>query len=80
MLTRCRQHPQAFPFRHGRIYSGKSTRTLAWRRWLTTLCFDYPAPQIVLQDYIHAVEDAQARVAGLTRQIEDLPKRLSQRR
>ena len=34
--------------------------------------FDYPAQQIVLQDYIHAVEDAEARVAGLTRQIEEL--------
>jgi transposase len=72
MLTKCRQHLQAFLLRHGRIYSGKSTRTLAWRRWLTTIRFDYPAQQIVLQDYIHAVEDAQARVAGLTRQIEEL--------
>jgi hypothetical protein len=72
MLTKCRQHLQAFLLRHGRIYSGKSTRTLAWRRWLTTLRFDYPAQQIVLQDYIHAVEDAEARVAGLTRQIEEL--------
>jgi transposase len=72
MLTKCRQHLQAFLLRQGRIYSGKSTRTLAWRRWLTTIRFDYPAQQIVLQDYIHAVEDAEARVAGLTRQIEEL--------
>jgi transposase len=66
MLTKCRQQLQAFLLRHGRIYSGKSTRTQAWRRWLSTIRFDYPAQQIVLQDYIHAVEDAEARVAGLT--------------
>jgi transposase len=72
MLTKCRQHLQAFLLRHGRIYSGKSTRTLAWRPWLTMICIDCPAQQIVLQDYIHAVEAAQARVAGLTCQIEEL--------
>jgi transposase len=66
MLTKCRQHLQAFLLRHGQIYSGKSTRTRAWRRWLTTIRFDYPAQQIVLQDYIHAVEDAEARVEELT--------------
>jgi transposase len=34
--------------------------------------FDHPAQQIVLQDYIHAVADAQGRVELLTRQIEEL--------
>lgn len=32
----------------------------------------HPAQQVVLQDYIHAVTDSEARVARLTRQIEDL--------
>jgi transposase len=36
------------------------------------LRFDHPAQQIVLQDYIHAVEDGEARVARLLRQIEEL--------
>lgn len=31
-----------------------------------------PAQQIVLQDYIHAIEDAEERVVRLTRQIEEL--------
>ena len=46
------------------IYAGKKGWTLAYRRWLTTLRFEHPAQQIVLQDYIHAVQDAEARVAA----------------
>jgi transposase len=34
--------------------------------------FDHPAQQIVLQDYIHAVPDAEARRTRLTRQIDEL--------
>ena len=34
--------------------------------------FDHPAQQIVLQDYIHAVGDAEARRDRLVRQIEEL--------
>lgn len=43
-----------------------------WGGWLTTVRFDHPAQQIVLQDYIHAVQDAEARRDRLTRQIEEL--------
>ena len=32
----------------------------------------HPAQQIVLQDYVHAVQDAEARLDRLTRQIEEL--------
>jgi hypothetical protein len=35
--------------------------TRAYRRWLTTVRFDHPAQQIVLQDYIHAVEELLPR-------------------
>jgi hypothetical protein len=45
---------------------------LAYRRWLTTVRFAHPAQQIVLQDYIHAVQDAEAQLDPLTRQIEEL--------
>jgi hypothetical protein len=41
-------------------------------RWLTTIRFAHPAQQIVLQDYIHAAQDAEARLDRLTRQIEEL--------
>jgi hypothetical protein len=39
---------------------------------LTTVRFDHPAQQIVLQDYIHAVEDAEKRIGRLVEQIEPL--------
>jgi transposase len=72
VLGKARQHLQGFLLRHGRIYAGRTTWTLAYRRWLTTLRFTHPAQQIVLQDYIHAVQDAERRVARLAEQIADL--------
>lgn len=67
-----RQHLQGFLLRHGRTYSGKKGWTKAYRRWLSTVRFEHPAQQIVLQDYIHAVTNAEARVAQLTKQIVEL--------
>jgi transposase len=72
VLGKARQHLQGFLLRHGRIYRGVRGWTRAYRRWLTTVRFDHPAQQIVLQDYIHAVEDAEARLARLEHQIEEL--------
>src|SRR5947208_14582539 len=72
VLSKARQHLQGFLLRHDRIYRGARAWTLAYRRWLTTVRFDHPAQQIVLQDYIHAVEDAELRRHRLTRQIEEL--------
>ncbi|WP_420869083.1 hypothetical protein [Cereibacter azotoformans] len=69
---KARQHLQGFLLRHGRIYPGKKGWTKAYRRWLTTVRFTHPAQQIVLQDHIHAVTDAEARIERLTRQIADL--------
>ena len=64
VLGKARQHLQGFLLRQGRIYGGRTTWTLAYRRWLTTLRFAHPAQQIVLQDYIHgnlAVRTAAVR-------------------
>ena len=72
VLGKARQHLQGFLLRHGRICRGVRGWTRAYRRWLTTVRFDHPAQQIVLQDYIHAVEDAEARLARLEQQIEEL--------
>jgi transposase len=69
---KARQHLQGFLLRHGRIYPGKKGWTKAYRRWLTTVRFEHPAQQIVLQDYIDAVTDAEARIERLTGQIADL--------
>lgn len=70
-LRRTRQQLTGFLLRHGHVRHGNNW-TLAHRRWLSTIRFDHPAGQIVLQDYIHAVEDAEARRDRLTGQIEEL--------
>ena len=72
VLGKARQHLQGFLLRHERVYVGKTGGTLAYRRWLTTVRFDHPAQQLVLQDYIHAVADGEAQVERLTGQVEGL--------
>jgi transposase len=72
VLVKARQHLQGFLLRHERIYCGSRTWTLAYRRWLSTVRFGHPAQQIVLQDYIHAVQEAETRRDRLTQQIENL--------
>jgi len=72
VLTKARQHLTGFLLRHGTIYAGLRAWTVAYRRWLTTVRFAHPAQQIVLQDYVHAVEDAEKRIARLGEQIEQL--------
>jgi transposase len=52
---------QGFLLRNSRVYAGKKGWTLPYRRWLTTVRFDHPAQQVVLQDYIHSVHDAEER-------------------
>jgi transposase len=69
---KARQHLQGFSRRHGRIHPGKKGWTKAYRRWLSTVRFEHSAQQIVLQDYVHAVTDAEARIERLTKQIADL--------
>jgi hypothetical protein len=51
------QHLQGFLLRHGQIYPGKKK---PYRCLLSTVRFHHPAQQIVFQDYIHAVTDAEA--------------------
>lgn len=72
VLGKARQHLGGFLLRHAKIFAGQGAWTLAYRRWLTTVRFDHPAQQIVLQDYIYAVEDAEKRIARLVQQIEQL--------
>ncbi len=71
-VTKSRQQLQGFLLRNGRIHAGKKGWTVAYRRWLTTIRFDHPAQQIVLQDYIHVVQDAEARAARILDHIEAL--------
>ncbi len=70
MELKARQRLGAFLLRHGRVYSaGRSRWTQAHFRWLEAQRFEQPVQQVVFQEYIDAVTQAQARVAGLEGQM-----------
>ena len=80
-LERCREDckhaerraPQrltSFLLRHGRIYSGGRRWTQAYFRWLETQRFEHPTQQIVFQEYVDSVQQAQARVQGLEEELQ----------
>jgi transposase len=71
-VRRARQQLGGFLLRHGRIYDGKKAWTRSHRVWLTRQRFEHPAQQIVLQDYIVAVGDAERRRDALGQQISEL--------
>lgn len=66
---KARQRLGAFLLRHGQVYRGKSRWTQAHWRWLEAVAFAAPVQQLVLQEYIEAVKEAQRRVAGLEAQM-----------
>ncbi len=66
-----KQRLNAFLLRYGRVYDGgKSRWTQAHFRWLEKLKFDITVQQIVFQEYVDAVKQAEARVAGLEKEME----------
>jgi transposase len=67
-----RQQLGGFLLRHGLRYPGKCAWTSAHRRWLATIKMPHPAQQIMLQEYIHNVEESTQRVHRLTEQILQL--------
>jgi transposase len=68
---RTKQRLNAFLLRYGRIYAdGKSRWTQAHFRWLEKLKFDQVVQQIVFQEYVDAVKQSEARVAGLVTEME----------
>lgn len=70
---RARQRLAAFLLRHGQVYrGGKSKWTQAYFRWLERVKMPTAIQQIVLQEYIDTVNDAQRRVAGLTEQMRQV--------
>lgn len=62
---RARQQLCAFLLRHRRRYTGKSRWTQAHFRWLEQQVFDFPALQLVFQEYLELVKSLQRRVAAL---------------
>ena len=71
-VRRRRQQLSGFLLRHGRVYDGTKTWTRTYRVWLAGLRFEHPAQQIVSQDYLAAVADAERRRDALGGQIRRL--------
>ena len=70
--TRARQQLQALLLRHDIRYTGKSAWSAPHLRWLADIKLPHPAQQIAFQEYVTAIDEAAARVARLTKQIEEL--------
>src|SRR5246127_2444548 len=70
-LRRARQQLSGFLLRQGCHY-GRPAWTKLHRRWLAGLKFEQAVHHIVLEDYIAAIEAAEARRDRLTAQIEAL--------
>ena len=70
-VRKARQRLSGFLLRQHRLY-GRKSWTQAHRRWLAKLRFEHPAQQIVLQEYLDAVDTAETRRDRLTREIEEL--------
>lgn len=70
---KARQRLGAFLLRHGQVYrDGASHWTQRHWRWLETLRMPSAVQQLVLQEYIEAVKEAQRRVAGLEEQVRQV--------
>ena len=54
------------------MFTGRKTWSPAHRRWLAGLRFAHPAQQIVLQEQIDAIEEAERRRDRLGQQIREL--------
>ena len=65
-----RQRLSGFLLRHGKKYGGQSKWTQAHFHWLEKVRFEHPVQQIVFQEYVDAVLQAQERVAGLVKEME----------
>src|SRR5699024_12429998 len=59
------QRLNAFLLRHGHVYAGKSRWTQAHFRWLEQVTMATPTQQIVLQEYIDTVTEAQRRMCSV---------------
>ena len=71
-VRRARQQLQGFLLRHGRVFTGRKAWSPAHRRWLAGLRFEHPAQQIVLQEQIDAIDEAERRRDRLEAQIREL--------
>jgi transposase len=66
-----RHRLKALLLRNGIPYAGKTSWTAAHLRWLATLKMEHAAQQIGLQEYLHSITQATARIARLEQAMRD---------
>ena len=71
-VRRARQQLQGFLLRHGRVFTGRRAWSPAHRRWLVGLRFEHPAQQVVLQEQLDVIDEAERRRDRLEAQIREL--------
>jgi transposase len=69
MQRQTRQRLQALLLRNEIRYVGRSSWTLAHRRWIAKLRLPNPAQQIAFEEYVQAVEEAGQRLERLAKAI-----------
>ncbi len=69
--TRMRQQLKGFLLRHDQRFSGKSSWTKTFYRWLGTLNFGHSAAQTAFTEYWQAVQSADERVQRLDQALRD---------
>jgi len=68
---KARQQLNAHALRHGHAWpSNKTCWTKTHYNWLKSLKFPHDWQQVVLQEYIDAVQESSQRVADITAQME----------
>src|SRR3954470_12398238 len=71
-VRRARQQLQGFLLRHGRVFAGRRAWSPAHRRWLAGLRFEHPAQQVVLQEQLDVIDEAERRRDRLEAQLREL--------
>jgi len=71
-LSRCRHRLLKMLLRRGLIYRDGRTWTLRHRSWLRGLRFEEPTDQVVLEEYLLALEQMEQRLKALDRELEAL--------
>ena len=70
--SRARQRIKAFLLRNGYSYKGPGSWTPGYMRYLHELKFSHDAMKVIQEDYLHAIEVAQERVARCEAAMEEL--------
>jgi transposase len=71
-LRLARQVLLAFLLRHGHRYSGVTHWSKAHWNWIADIKMSHRGQQIVLQEYVHTIQEQHARVQRLTQQMQEL--------